>query len=167
MSFDRFWSAYPRHVAKGAALKAWEKINPDEEMTQRIVLAIQAQKQWRWKMEELNGNLPERQKRFVPDWKHPATWLNQACWDDELPSFVEEKIKSESHADLCQCGEKAFNRHQCARCYTKTANPGFADEIKQNLRNMGFTKSKDENWREASMRCLKTNALKLPRFERD
>src|SRR4030065_10220 len=103
MSFERFWSAYPRHVSKGAAQKAWEKLKPDEEMTNRIILSISAQKSWRWKTEEMNGSLPERQKKFVPDWKHPATWLNQACWDDEIPSIVQARL--EQVAEVCQCGK--------------------------------------------------------------
>ena len=47
MTFDRFWATYPRRVGKGAALKSWEKLNPDDNLTQEILLAIQAQIRWK------------------------------------------------------------------------------------------------------------------------
>ena len=159
MSFDRFWSAYPRHVAKGAAIKSWEKLKPDEEMVFRVCSAIAEQKRNRWQLEELNTKLPERQQKFIPDWPHPATWLNQARWDDEIKSISEARAEKVSQVEMCACGAKAFDRKQCARCYTKAANPGYKIEIEANLRKMGFTKSKDESWKDASLRCLQKNGL--------
>lgn len=71
--FDEFWSCYPRKVGKQAALKAWQKINPSRELTDTILLAVKRQKncaQWR------------RDKgQYIP---HPATWLNQGRWEDEV-----------------------------------------------------------------------------------
>lgn len=163
MSFDLFWSVYPRHVAKGAALKAWTKLEPDEEMTKRIMLAVQAQKTYRRKIEDLNETLPERQKKFIPDWKHPATWLNQACWDDEIPSLAATKLEIKP-IEICDCGAPTFNRVQCPRCYSKQADPTMLDRMKEHLRNMGFSRNPGESWREASIRCLKANALSLPEF---
>jgi hypothetical protein len=26
---------------------------------------------------------------FRPEWKHPATWLNQKCWEDETETVIE------------------------------------------------------------------------------
>src|SRR5262249_54027374 len=63
--FDSFWSAYPRKRAKGAALKAWSKLNPDDSLLADILRALSWQSstsQWR----ESNG-------KYVP---YPATWLN-------------------------------------------------------------------------------------------
>lgn len=72
-SFSRFWSAYPKKVAKAAARKAWDKLKPDEDLTATILSAIEAQKageQWR-----KNGG------QFIPN---PATWLNGERWNDEV-----------------------------------------------------------------------------------
>ncbi len=70
--FNRFWDEYPKRVAKKAALKAWKKLNPDDELAERIITAVQKQKKWeQWK----KGN-----GQYVPN---PATWLNQGRWDDE------------------------------------------------------------------------------------
>lgn len=66
--FERFWSAYPRKVGKGAAQKAWRvamrKTTPDA-----VIAAVQ---RFAW---------PDDQQ-FIP---HPATWLNAERWADELP----------------------------------------------------------------------------------
>ena len=72
--FNRFWNAYPRKVAKQTALRAFEKINPDEALVERMIAAI-----GKWKTTDQwikDGG------QFIP---HPATWLNQRRWEDELP----------------------------------------------------------------------------------
>lgn len=74
--FERFWALYPRHTAKAAAVKAWDKLKPDLELCRVMANAIRAQMrspQW------TEG--PEH----IP---HPATWLNGARWQDEMPDKV-------------------------------------------------------------------------------
>lgn len=69
--FEAFWSAYPRKVGKGAALKAWQKIRPANGTRAAILTAVAAQRtsdQW-----HKDGG------QFIP---HPATWLNQTRWED-------------------------------------------------------------------------------------
>lgn len=70
--FDRFWSAYPRKVAKPRARTAWrrQKIRPEE--LDALLSALEADKQGdQWTRD---GG------RYIP---HPATWLNQRRWEDE------------------------------------------------------------------------------------
>ena len=72
-AFDRFWEAYPRKEAKQTAKRAFEKLNPDEALLQTMLEAVERSKgtaQWK----EENG-------RFIP---HPATWINQRRWEDEV-----------------------------------------------------------------------------------
>lgn len=71
--FDEFWTAYPRHVAKQDAAKAFAKLRADDALLRRILAALDVAKRsddWR-----KDGG------RFVP---HPATWLNGRRWEDEL-----------------------------------------------------------------------------------
>jgi hypothetical protein len=71
VEFDLFWKEYPNRVAKVAAEKAWNKNGrPPLDI---IIKAIEKQKAWR---KNANG-------KFRPEWKHPSTWLNQKCWEDE------------------------------------------------------------------------------------
>lgn len=68
-TFNVFWTAYPRKVAKPAAMKTWLRIKPDDALTKSIIDAIKRQR------------LCDKEIQFVP---HPATWLNQRRWEDEI-----------------------------------------------------------------------------------
>ena len=78
--FERFWAVYPRKAAKAAARRAFDRINPDEALMEIMTTAIE---KWK-KMEQWNDN----DGRYIP---HPATWLNQRRWEDELPTPVVTK----------------------------------------------------------------------------
>ena len=71
--FNIFWQNYPRKVGKGAAEKVWEKMKGDKELFDKIIQAVANQRnseQWL-----RNDGV------FIP---HPATWLNQRRWEDEV-----------------------------------------------------------------------------------
>ena len=71
--FDEFWYAYPRKEGKDAARKAFARRSPTKELLADMLAAIEAQKrseQW-----QRDGG------QFIP---HPATWLNQGRWQDEV-----------------------------------------------------------------------------------
>lgn len=65
--FEAFWRCYPRRVAKGAARKAFDKAIKKTTL-EAMIKAIT----------EYVAKKPEK-----IDFKHPATWLNGECWDDE------------------------------------------------------------------------------------
>lgn len=70
-----FYSAYPKHIGKEAAWKAWQKRNGDRPDLNTLLKKIESQKNTEnWKKE--NGS-------FIP---HPATWINNARWEDEVES---------------------------------------------------------------------------------
>jgi hypothetical protein len=82
-AFDRFYLAFPRHVAKQKALEAWLKLSPDAELVSVIMQATA-----RYAMEVENT-----ESRYV---SHPATWLNGKRWEDETLSTggeTEEELK--------------------------------------------------------------------------
>lgn len=73
VGFDAFYAAYPIHVKRSAAEKAWNKISPDDDIRQRIMSAVEQQrKSEQWTRE---GG------KFIP---HPASWLNGKRWEDEV-----------------------------------------------------------------------------------
>lgn len=76
--FDSFWTTYPRRIAKVAAVKAWQKAieTTDPE------LIIDAAAKY---ATSVNG----KERQYI---KHPATWLNGGCWDDEPESAPEPEI---------------------------------------------------------------------------
>ena len=73
--FDEFWVAYPKHVAKKSARRAWDKLHADRDLLDALLTALE----WQTRMEawQRDGG------RYVPN---PATWLNGRRWEDEPPS---------------------------------------------------------------------------------
>lgn len=71
--FNQFWGIYPRKVGKGAVERAWNKIRPDPQLHEQILMAVyKAKRSNDWQKD--NG-------RYIPN---PLTWLNQRRWEDEL-----------------------------------------------------------------------------------
>lgn len=70
--FARFWKTYPNKVGKDAARKAFDKRNPDDDLVNRMVAAVELQKQ--------SSAWTKDDGRFIP---HPSTWLNDGRWQDE------------------------------------------------------------------------------------
>ncbi|MBM4322852.1 MAG: hypothetical protein FJ115_04750 [Deltaproteobacteria bacterium] len=71
--FDIFWEAYPKKVGKKEARESWGKIKITRELLEKMLNTIKkftGSDQW-----IAEGG------RFIP---HPATWLNQGRWDDEV-----------------------------------------------------------------------------------
>lgn len=76
LQFEEFWKEYPRKVGKGAAKRAFEKVIKTVTL-ETLVTALRRQKcgsQWT----RDNG-------QYIP---HPATWLNQQRWEDEVDGGV-------------------------------------------------------------------------------
>ena len=76
VGFDEFWQVYPRKVAKPAAIKAWVKLNLNDETFRKILESVKTQ-----------AASPDWLKdggQFIP---HPSTYLNGRRWEDmfELP----------------------------------------------------------------------------------
>ena len=72
--FEEFWSVYPRHEDKQAAKKAFDKIDPDDDLFQVMMKAIADWKQ--------SDQWQEDGGKFIP---YPSSWLNKRRWEDEVP----------------------------------------------------------------------------------
>lgn len=68
----RFWGIYPDKIAKAKARESWEKL-PQEDR-EKAVIAIKIQV-------ESNHFRGKDGQDYIP---HPATWLNQKRWEDEI-----------------------------------------------------------------------------------
>jgi hypothetical protein len=72
MSFDEFWKAYPRKIAKADARKAWEQTEKFRPKTEEVLKAVEtAKKTEDWRKD---GG------KFIP---YPATWLRGERWEDD------------------------------------------------------------------------------------
>ena len=71
--FELFWKVYPRKIAKPNAIRSWKKLAPTEKITKDIISGVE-----KWK---LTPQWKKENGQFIP---HPATFLNQRRWEDEL-----------------------------------------------------------------------------------
>ncbi|TIM14482.1 MAG: hypothetical protein E5Y67_12445 [Mesorhizobium sp.] len=82
--FNLFWRTYPRRISKGAARTAFERaIRKTSLETMLAAIADYI----RFKPERI-------------DFKHPATWLNQECWDDEWANVPRETGRKRTFTDV-------------------------------------------------------------------
>jgi hypothetical protein len=76
-AFETFYRAYPRHVARNAALSAWVKLDPDSDLQTVIMTAVA-----RYAID-----VQHTEPKYIA---YPATWLNGRRWDDEVSSSIGE-----------------------------------------------------------------------------
>lgn len=77
-TFNEFWVLYPRKISKRVAEKSWSKMTPQEQSD--ALEAISNHLEY-WKIKNT-------ETEYIP---HPATWLNQGRWEDELDMTVKVK----------------------------------------------------------------------------
>jgi len=82
--FIQFWEAYPNKVDKKRSYKIWNKIPSIETLLPTILSAVKNQTIFR--------EQKKSRKEFVPEWKHPSTWLNGECWEDEINIQPEQEL---------------------------------------------------------------------------
>ena len=73
--FKKFWSLYPRKVAKVAAERGWKKLTIKEI---KDIYEVYHDHLIRWRYTEI---------QFVP---HASTWINQKRWQDELEPLPDQ-----------------------------------------------------------------------------
>lgn len=81
-----FYEAYPRHVGRAEAEKAWMKLDPNSELRAKIMIGT------RRYAEEVQGSEP----KYI---KHPGPWLNARRWEDE-PATNGPKQQQSSMRDI-------------------------------------------------------------------
>ena len=75
--FNKFWSLYPRKVAKIVAERRWKKLS-NKDIDE--IFKIYHEHLIRCRYKDI---------QYVP---HPATWLNQRRWEDELEPLPDKNL---------------------------------------------------------------------------
>lgn len=70
--FERFWASYPRKVGKDGAWAVFQRLRPDDALTEAMIEAVERARGSRQWLKD--GG------QFIP---HPRTWLHQGRWQDE------------------------------------------------------------------------------------
>lgn len=98
VGFEQFWAVYPRKVARIAAIKAWNKIKPDDGLVRQMLETIgwqRATRQWR--------------EGFIP---HPTTYLNQGRYLDERDEPVTSTAWQCPHKPKCDERWRCYQRSE-------------------------------------------------------
>ena len=74
--FEKFWEKYPLKRSKQKAWKEFQSLQPTETLVNCMLSALDKQ------VEAHTHQVAYGQ--WVPDWKFPANWLAQHCWEDEI-----------------------------------------------------------------------------------
>lgn len=69
---DQFWAAYPRRTEKKAAIAKLEAVKKSGKIPWEAFLAA---------VRRYARHVAGTEDRYI---KHPMTWLNRGCWDDEV-----------------------------------------------------------------------------------
>ncbi len=85
--FDQFWAAYPRHVAKLAAAKAYQWAR-GRASAEEILAGLEA----------YCGHMP-REEQFRP---HASSWLRAGRWMDEYPERQQPQSEAEDWFSCCK-----------------------------------------------------------------
>lgn len=84
--FDRFWAVYPKPVGKKIARIEWDKLKPSEELTAKIVAAVERHKKSRRWLRD-NGDA-------IPD---PCRYLKYERWNDNYsdgPTLSKQNLQN-------------------------------------------------------------------------
>lgn len=84
-SFEEFWEACPKREGKLKAFQSWEKAKPIALKSSKRSQSESVEDFLCRRMRDYSATVASREREFI---KHPATWLNQGCWDDETKSRV-------------------------------------------------------------------------------
>lgn len=86
--FEKFYAVYPKKVDRATAERAWAKIEPtpDEEITWRVIKAVEAAKKYDNRF---------REKQYIPN---PASWLNAKGYLNEYEEGGANRERTDEHA---------------------------------------------------------------------
>lgn len=91
----RFWAVFPRRESKQEARRAWAKLHPSPELVEAILSALS----WQVPYHQWNG----AKRAYCP---LPATYLNQARWEDEMPQQLRPAMSEAAATVFATLGVK-------------------------------------------------------------
>jgi hypothetical protein len=116
VGFERFWNEYGNKQDRKTAERAWNK-HRCEDIADDIIASIPA----------YNAHLKANPWKHK---KHPATWLNGYCWENEYPESQTIHFQSQETAEQRNERLTLFNAYRFARDEGQTQR---AAELKRRL----------------------------------
>lgn len=107
-TFALFYSEYPRKTARERAVRAWKKLNPNDQLIDEIMAGLRKQK---------DAGILNRNDTYTP---YPATWLNGRRWEDVIITktkngsqsapTAEDYLTEEEGVIICRNDEESDNK---------------------------------------------------------
>ncbi len=91
--FLAFYQKYPIKKSKSKAFESWNKLKKSNNLPDLPVILTAIDQQTKEKEIKISAG------KFCPEWKHPSTWLNQKCWEDEV-DLRKTEINDSSNVDI-------------------------------------------------------------------
>lgn len=93
--FEKFWELYPQPQNKAHAWCAFKKLNPDEALFSKILIALNTQINHYQSLQAAG--------HWVPHWRYPANWLAQCGWNDDInTNKLQEKTNATHKTGVTQ-----------------------------------------------------------------
>lgn len=106
-NFDKFWKTYPKKENRVDAEKAWNELNPSDELVDTIISSVnQWKKTSRWQEED---------GRFVPQ---AGKWLLNKRWEDEVPKTKTGHTPSYDSSAYWEKARKGPGKYQSHKSQT-------------------------------------------------
>jgi hypothetical protein len=127
-NFDSFWRAYPGQKRdKKKCRDMWKRRNFDRHIDE-ILAGIKREQNWRDDAGPID---------FRPEWKHPHTWLNGECWNDELVTTTVDVSGEVTERPKKRFPDEDAYRAHCLKNLA-VANETFDKQVKEPLREVYF-----------------------------
>ena len=116
-AFERFWQAYPRHIGKGQARRAFAAARRKAEP--EAIMAGLAAAAARWRQDNTATE-------YIP---HPATWLNGERWSDEHAPPPAKAGNGQDADRFAEAAREQRLRRQCRAEGFTDHSPEFYDRM--------------------------------------
>ena len=116
--FEKFWTNYPLKKSRQNAWVKFQSLQPSEELLARIFTALEEQ--------IVFYNQIKSQGQWIPDWKYPANWLAQHCWEDEVNQNLTQEISHANH-------QRSHNAKQSVDPFWDSCKDGIDDTPETNV----------------------------------
>lgn len=168
--YETFLDVYPEESRQRveSGRKLLHRYSPDDDTLKSIFAWV-----CEWNRYRSDVHKSNKKDKFVARLPNLFTFFHDSRFNDPLPStsalFVGDTTKPAQQCTTQDCHEKgvalANKMLVCAKHYTLLTHPNFPATVKSQIKEMGFTKSKDESWQDASMRCIRDKGLinQIPR----
>ena len=150
--FNLFWQTYPSDLAlrkkgsKSECLKAIKKLNPDEQLQQKILTNLREIVRHCREEQNLTGKTDR--------WPFAVTWIRQERWCciEDLGSTHDMR---EKHGEKrCKCGAKIEICGQCNECYESSHPDPWKAEREAEAKRRGLARSDVERIKNGCLRAF-------------